>query len=111
MSRRRKLYKGDIINVCLFFGYTLVFFLLTFFYPLLAVISILFCPLIPVWLRGGFSFYGRWLQLPYYDVWETQHRYIIPAYAEYYTYVWTSWHELEQRVLLILSFRCLLLGF
>lgn len=59
----------------------------------------------------SFDIYEQTDRLPYYDVWETQCNVLTEQYENYCEYVWTNWHELEQRILWFLSIRCLLLGF
>ena len=46
----------------------------------------------------------------YYDIWETQMNENTESYKAYYSYIWVHWHEMEERILLFLSIRNLLLG-
>ena len=46
----------------------------------------------------------------YYDVWEIQIAWIHGQYLYYYKYIWKSWHELEIRVVWLLSMRIGFIG-
>lgn len=50
------------------------------------------------------------LLIPYDDVWETRATALSQQYYDYYTYIWRNWHEMEERILIILSLRCIIFG-
>jgi hypothetical protein len=49
--------------------------------------------------------------VPYADIWHVQQGQPSAQYLSYYGYTWMDWHELEQRIFLFLSVRCMILGF
>ena len=50
------------------------------------------------------------LRIPYEDIWETRATALTQQYYDYYTYIWRNWHEMEERILLILTLRCIIIG-
>lgn len=49
---------------------------------------------------------GGW----YYDIWEVEMNNITNQYYKYYIYMWYSWHELELRVIWLISLRIIIIG-
>ena len=50
------------------------------------------------------------LLIPYEDVWETRATSLPHQYYSYYAYIWRNWHEMEERILILLSIRCIIMG-
>ncbi len=62
-----------------------------------------------LWHKYMRAYYYRKLK-SYDEIWEIRATALPQQYYDYYAYIWKYWHEMEERILLILSLRIIILG-